>query len=68
MEKTTFGVNEQTPRQIVAELDKYIVGQDEAKKSVAKFGGNWNNGSLVGPFYLNVNNASSNSNTNIGAH
>jgi ATP-dependent HslUV protease ATP-binding subunit HslU len=35
MEKTTFGVNEQTPRQIVAELDKYIVGQDEAKKSVA---------------------------------
>ena len=24
-----------TPRQIVAELDKYIVGQDEAKKSVA---------------------------------
>ena len=26
---------ELTPRQIVAELDKYIVGQDEAKKSVA---------------------------------
>ncbi len=24
-----------TPRQIVAELDKYIVGQDSAKKSVA---------------------------------
>ena len=24
-----------TPRQIVAELDKYIVGQDEAKKAVA---------------------------------
>ena len=26
---------ELTPRQIVAELDKYIIGQDEAKKSVA---------------------------------
>src|SRR5690554_2978386 len=26
---------ERTPRQIVAELDKYIIGQDEAKKSVA---------------------------------
>jgi ATP-dependent HslUV protease ATP-binding subunit HslU len=24
-----------TPRQIVAELDKYIIGQNEAKKSVA---------------------------------
>ena len=24
-----------TPKQIVAELDKYIIGQDEAKKSVA---------------------------------
>ncbi len=30
-----LGVNEQTPREIVAELNKYIVGQDEAKKSVA---------------------------------
>ena len=27
--------NELTPRQIVAELDKYIIGQDKAKKSVA---------------------------------
>ena len=26
---------ELTPRQIVRELDRYIVGQDEAKKSVA---------------------------------
>jgi ATP-dependent protease HslVU (ClpYQ) ATPase subunit len=26
---------ERTPRQIVAELDKYIIGQTEAKKSVA---------------------------------
>lgn len=24
-----------TPRQIVAELDKYIVGQDKAKRAVA---------------------------------
>ena len=30
-----IGVNEQTPREIVEELDKYIVGQDEAKRSVA---------------------------------
>ena len=30
-----FGTNEQTPRQIGEELNKYIVGQDEAKKSVA---------------------------------
>ncbi len=30
-----IGVNEQTPREIVAELDKYIIGQDEAKRSVA---------------------------------
>ncbi|MGN0908300.1 MAG: ATP-dependent protease ATPase subunit HslU [Succinivibrio sp.] len=27
--------NELTPRQIVAELDRYIIGQEEAKKSVA---------------------------------
>jgi len=31
----SIGVNEQTPRQIVEELNKYIVGQDEAKRSVA---------------------------------
>jgi len=30
-----LGLNDQTPREIVAELDKYIVGQNEAKKSVA---------------------------------
>lgn len=28
-------MNEQTPREIVAELDKYIVGQKEAKRAVA---------------------------------
>ena len=28
-------LDELTPRQIVAELDKYIVGQDDAKRSVA---------------------------------
>ena len=31
----TIGVNEQTPREIVEELNHYIVGQDEAKRSVA---------------------------------
>ena len=35
IKKNVITTNEQTPRQIVAELDKYIVGQDEAKKSVA---------------------------------
>ena len=30
-------------------------------------GGNWNNGANAGVFYLNLNNARSNSNTNIGA-
>ncbi|MFV0635444.1 ATP-dependent protease ATPase subunit HslU [Mitsuokella sp.] len=37
MEQITeqIGVNEQTPREIVEELDRYIVGQDEAKRSVA---------------------------------
>jgi ATP-dependent HslUV protease ATP-binding subunit HslU len=35
--KTNLGSNAQelTPRQIVRELDKYIIGQDNAKKSVA---------------------------------
>ena len=28
-------LNELTPRQIVTELDRYIIGQEEAKKSVA---------------------------------
>ena len=35
MTSDAIGVNEQTPREIVAELDKYIIGQDEAKRSVA---------------------------------
>ena len=29
------GLDEMTPRQIVAELDRYIIGQKEAKKAVA---------------------------------
>ena len=33
---TEIGTNEQTPRQIVEELAKYIIGQDEAKRSVAR--------------------------------
>ena len=28
-------IYQMTPKEIVAELDKYIIGQDEAKKSVA---------------------------------
>jgi len=34
-EVDSLWLEELTPRQIVAELDKYIVGQDEAKKAVA---------------------------------
>ncbi len=30
-----MNIDEMTPRQIVAELDSYIIGQDEAKKAVA---------------------------------
>ena len=30
-----LGLNEQTPREIVEELNKHIVGQEEAKKSVS---------------------------------
>lgn len=33
---------------------------------MAYTGGNWNNGAIDGLFCLNVNNAASNSNTNIG--
>ncbi len=33
--ETTINMDEMTPRQIVQELDRYIVGQNEAKKSVA---------------------------------
>ncbi|MEX0843363.1 MAG: ATP-dependent protease ATPase subunit HslU [Gemmatimonadota bacterium] len=33
--ETPDWVDELTPRQIVAELDRYIIGQDEAKKAVA---------------------------------
>ena len=35
---------------------------------LANAGGNWNNGSNAGAFHLNVNNDTSNSNTNIGSH
>ena len=34
-EEEAVWLDELTPRQIVAELDKYIVGQDDAKKAVA---------------------------------
>ena len=33
--EVTGAPDELTPRQIVAELDKYIVGQDAAKRAVA---------------------------------
>lgn len=35
---------------------------------VANVSGNWNNGSNTGLFHLNLNNATSNSNSNIGSH
>lgn len=33
----------------------------------ANFGSNWNNGDNAGAFQLNVNNAASNTNSNLGA-
>lgn len=38
----------------------------DASKRLAIRGGNWNNGARAGVFALNVNNARSNANTNIG--
>src|SRR6478735_9132251 len=34
-ERTTTGIHSLTPREIVAELDKYVVGQSKAKRAVA---------------------------------
>ena len=33
--KDTPALDELTPRQIVSELDKYVIGQNEAKRAVA---------------------------------
>lgn len=45
-----IGVNEQTPKEIVAELDKYIIGQDSAKRSVAiALRNRWRSRKLEGP-------------------
>ena len=34
-ERTSTGIDSLTPREIVAELDKYVVGQGQAKRAVA---------------------------------
>jgi ATP-dependent HslUV protease ATP-binding subunit HslU len=34
-ERTTTAVRSLTPREIVAELDKYVIGQAKAKRAVA---------------------------------
>ena len=34
-EEESIGLDELTPREIVAELDKYVVGQNAAKRAVA---------------------------------
>ena len=46
----------------------YLCAITSARKqcSAVKRGGNWNNGANAGLFYANLNNAPSNSNTNIG--
>lgn len=49
-----------------SKLVKTILGNVITSR-VAKFGSNWDNGSYTGVFNLNLNNAASNSNTNIGA-
>ena len=44
---------------------------DNAKLNASylpKVGGNWNNASNAGAFILNVNNSTTNTNANIGAH
>ena len=45
----------------------YCDGVYLGSNTYALVGGNWNNGALCGPFYCNLNNAASNSNTNIGS-
>ncbi len=47
------------------EIKRYRV-ESPPSGGAALRGGNWNNGSLAGPFALNLNNDASNSNTNIG--
>ena len=34
-EQTPSGLEQLTPKQIVSELDRHIIGQDDAKRSVA---------------------------------
>lgn len=35
MQALSLGKHELTPREVVRELDRYIIGQDEAKRAVA---------------------------------
>lgn len=44
------------------------VCKDQCASCVAKSGGNYDNGSMCGVFYLAVNNAPSNANANNGSH
>lgn len=55
-------------------LESYVAWQRRSHCSecrrpscVADFGGNWNNGSNVGAFNRNLNNAPSNANDNVGS-
>lgn len=43
-----------------------VLAQEECTATAFIRGGNWNNGSNAGAFTLNVNNAPTNTNTNIG--
>ena len=48
-------MNEQTPREIVEELDKYIVGQKDAKRSVAiALRNRWRSRQLTGSMRMQV--------------
>ena len=40
---------------------------NNSQVNYAYVGGNWNNDLMVGPFYANLNNTASNSNSNNGA-
>lgn len=57
-EKKPFHPNQKTHKDYTNLYSSYVT----------KFGSNWSNSSNAGTFYLNVNNSTSNSNSNISSH
>ena len=54
-------------RLLIRDLMCFVSGQSISRSSLALVGGNWNNTSRAGLWYWNLNEASSNAWTNIGA-